>query len=60
MSTPDHTVEHLTSNGTLEVGRLYEDSFKAYAPQGPEALWGDEGVDRLEAILEEIKVRAVA
>lgn len=56
----DHIVEHLTSNGILDVGRLYEPPFTDRAPQGPEDLWPDEEVDRLVAILDEIKVRAVA
>lgn len=56
----DHIVEHLTRNGVLDVGRLYEHPFIAQAPQGPESLWGDAEVDRLQAILEEIKRRAVA
>lgn len=56
----DHIVDHLTRNGVLDVGRLYEAPFTDRAPQGPEALWGDEEVDKLVAILDEIKVRAVA
>lgn len=56
----EHIVEDLTANGALDVGRLYEPPFSERAPNGPEALWGDEATDRLVALLEEIKGRAVA
>lgn len=56
----EHMVEHLTCNGTLEVGRLYDAPFTDRAPQGPEQLWGDDGVDALDTVLQEITSRAVA
>ena len=56
----DHVVEHLTANGVLDIGRLYDPPFTDRAPRGPEQLWGDEGVDRLVATLNDIRARAVA
>jgi len=48
-------VEHLTANGTMEVGRLYEAPFTSVAAGGPESLFTEADI---EALVEAI--RAVA
>jgi type I restriction enzyme, R subunit len=48
-------VEHLTANGAMEIGRLYEVPFTSVAAGGPESLFAAADV---EALVEAI--RAVA
>ena len=44
-------IDELTSNGVLEVARLYDDPYTGLAPQGPEALFSESEIDALiEAI----------
>lgn len=52
-------VGSLESNGTLDVGALYESPFTALAPNGPEDLFGDADIDALVAVLERIEATAV-
>ncbi len=37
-------IDHLTENGTMDAGLLYESPFKDMAPQGPEELFSEEKV----------------
>ncbi|NJC23987.1 type I restriction enzyme R subunit [Arthrobacter pigmenti] len=48
-------VQHLTRNGVMEVGQLYESPFKAVAPTGPDDLFGVEKADVLEGVLRHLK-----
>jgi type I restriction enzyme R subunit len=40
-------VEHLTANGTMDIGRLYEPPFTHVAVGGPESLFPDADIDAL-------------
>jgi type I restriction enzyme R subunit len=40
-------VAHLTENGTIEPGRVYEDPFTAIAPQGPEQIFSETEINEI-------------
>lgn len=54
----DLIVSELTTNGVMEVGRLYESPFLDISPQGPEGLFPVAKVDRMVQVLGEIRQRA--
>jgi type I restriction enzyme, R subunit len=51
-------ISHLTQNGVMEVGRLYESPFTEIAPQGPDSLFPSADVDRLITILKSVRSTA--
>ncbi|HET7477620.1 MAG TPA: type I restriction-modification enzyme R subunit C-terminal domain-containing protein [Dermatophilaceae bacterium] len=51
-------VEHLTANGVMEARRLYEAPFTDYAPTGPDFLFGDEDIERMIVILDQVRAHA--
>jgi len=53
-------VEFLTVDGAISADRLYETPFTAIAPTGPDALFGAAKVERLFAVIEDIRQKAVA
>lgn len=48
-------VQHLTRNGVMEVGQLYESPFSSLAPAGPEQLFREEELDVLDGVLRRFK-----
>lgn len=52
-------IDHLAKNGTIDVGHLYEPPFTALAPGGPEAVFGDQGVDAIVAALHQVRATAI-
>jgi type I restriction enzyme R subunit len=59
-SPEERAVNHLTEHGVMEARRLYESPFTDLAPQGPEALFGSDGVDGLVRILDGVRATAAA
>lgn len=53
-------VEHLTKEGVMEPGLLYESPFIDIAPQGPEQVFDEPRIIRLFEVIEEINRSAVA
>lgn len=53
-------VDHLTAQGVMEPGLLYESPFTDVAPQGPEQLFDNARTTRLFDVIEEINRSAVA
>lgn len=53
-------VEYLTVDGAIDAGRLYETPFTAVSATGPDTLFGIAKVERLFAVIEDIRQRAVA
>lgn len=51
-------VEHLTANGVMEVGRLYESPFTDHAPQGPDMLFSDDDVEGIIRVLDQVRANA--
>jgi len=51
-------IEHLTANGVMEPGRLFESPFSDDAPQGPQSLFTDAQVDGIVAVLTDVRRRA--
>lgn len=47
----DLVVDHLTKNGMMEPGRLYDSPFTDLAPRGPEDLFGEADIQELIAAL---------
>ncbi|WP_448609436.1 DEAD/DEAH box helicase family protein [Geodermatophilus sp. URMC 60] len=52
-------IDHLTANGVMEPGRLFESPFSDDAPQGPQSLFSDEQVDGIVAVLADVRRRAL-
>jgi type I restriction enzyme R subunit len=53
-------IEHLTDQGVIDPGLLYEPPFTDVAPTGPDQLFGEERVTRLFSTIEAINASAVA
>lgn len=53
-------VEYLTVDGAIDAGRLYETPFTAISSTGPDTVFGLAKVERLFAVIEDIRQRAVA
>ena len=53
-------IEHLTNQGVMDPGLLYESPFTYVAPTGPEQLFGEETVAQLFGKIDEINRSAVA
>jgi type I restriction enzyme, R subunit len=51
-------VEHLTANGAMDVGLLYEPPFTSVAAGGPESLFPDADVDALIAVIRAVGANA--
>jgi type I restriction enzyme, R subunit len=51
-------VDHLTQNGVMDAGRLYDSPFTELAPQGPEGIFPKEDVDELVAAIQAVRARA--
>ena len=47
-------VDHLTENGSMEPGLLYESPFKDIAPSGPDSLFSGENVTRIVETIETV------
>jgi len=52
-------VENLTSNGVMEVARLYESPFTDNASQGPDMIFTDDQVEGIVAILDQVRSHAL-
>jgi type I restriction enzyme R subunit len=48
-------VNHLTENGMMDAGLLYESPFTDVTPSGPEGLFNSLQVDKLLAVLDKVK-----
>ncbi|CAO4136342.1 type I restriction-modification enzyme R subunit C-terminal domain-containing protein [Methylorubrum extorquens] len=53
-------VDHLTAQGVMEPGLLYESPFTDVAPQGPEQVFNDVETNRLFEVIEALNQSAVA
>ena len=59
-STDPDVVDYLTRRGVLPAEALYEDPFTGIAPEGPDALFPGEQVDKLIDALHIVRNHAVA
>ena len=53
-------VNHLTEHGVMEASRLYESPFTDLTPRGPDGLFTSSQVDELIAVLDQVKLSAIA
>ena len=53
-------VDHLTENGVVDAGRLYESPYTDLNPLGIDGLFADDVANELFCVLDEIKRRAAA
>lgn len=53
-------IDYLTEHGAMEPSLLYESPFTDIAPQGPETVFSSDEVDRMVAILGDIRKSAAA
>ncbi|MET8779727.1 type I restriction-modification enzyme R subunit C-terminal domain-containing protein [Nocardia sp. NPDC004654] len=52
-------IDYITKNGVIDVGALYEPPFKSVAPTGPEDIFSEDDVDRIVAIVKNIRTTAL-
>ncbi|MGY1985394.1 DEAD/DEAH box helicase family protein [Blastococcus sp. SYSU DS0669] len=52
-------VEHLTANGVMDIGRLYESPFTDSAPHGPDSIFTEDEVDGIVTVLHQVRERAL-
>ncbi|WP_406282914.1 hypothetical protein OH799_35415 [Nocardia sp. NBC_00881] len=52
--------DYVRKNGVIEVGALYEPPFKSVAPTGPEDIFSEEDVDRIVAVVRNIRTTSLA
>jgi type I restriction enzyme R subunit len=52
-------IDHLTENGLMDVGMLYESPFTDVTPRGPDGLFDSIQVDQLLHILSKVRERAI-
>ena len=50
-------VDHLTEQGVMDAARLYESPFTDLSPAGPEALFNAAQVDKIVAVLHEVRAK---
>ncbi|HMR94839.1 MAG TPA: DEAD/DEAH box helicase family protein [Microthrixaceae bacterium] len=53
-------IDHLAASGTIEARRFYESPYTDVAPEGPDGLFEPVDVDRLIAVVHDIRSRAEA
>ncbi|WP_419193907.1 type I restriction-modification enzyme R subunit C-terminal domain-containing protein [Novipirellula herctigrandis] len=53
-------INHLVDHGVVGVSILYESPFTDVSPQGPDAIFSAEQIDKITQLLEEIRSTAVA
>jgi type I restriction enzyme R subunit len=53
-------VENLTKTGVVDPARLYEAPYTRLSAKGVEGVFRDAEVEQLIAVLEEVRLRAVA
>ncbi len=56
----DLVIDHLTQRGWMDASALYESPFVDYSSKGVDGLFDSAQVDRLMAILTEVRLRAAA
>ena len=56
----DMIVEHLTENGVMDAGRLYESPYTDLNPLGVDGLFPPAAVEEVFAILDEVRRTAAA
>ena len=56
----DEIINHLTEHGSMDAARLYESPYTDFNPQGVDGVFAPAQVQKLVAILEEVRERAVA
>jgi type I restriction enzyme R subunit len=52
-------IDHLTTNGVMEPGRLFESPFSDDAPQGPQSLFSEDQVYGIVTVLADVRRRAL-
>mgnify|MGYP003791027007 CR=1 FL=1 len=53
-------IDHLSASGTIEARRFYESPYTDVAPEGPDGLFEPAEVDRLIAVVHDLRDRAEA
>jgi type I restriction enzyme R subunit len=56
----NRVIDHLAASGTIEARRFYESPYTDVAPEGPDGLFEPVDVDRLIAVVHDIRSRAEA
>jgi len=56
----DMIVEHLTENGVMDAGRLYESPYTDLNPLGVDGLFSQAAVEEVFVILEDVRRTAAA